>query len=664
MTQAVLTIGQALCEAIAHHQAQRLPEAERLYHAILEVKPHHPEVLSNLGDLLRQHGKLDDAVARCREALAIRPAFPEALINLGNALKEQGRLEEAVSSYAQALHLTPDNPEILLRLGSALREKGSLQEAEAAYERALAIKPQFAEALVNLGNVLLEQSRFAEAIDRYQQALAIKPDYPIALSNLGNALRESGKFGEAITCYERALAIDPNYVSALTNLGHALQQDGRLRDAASRYEQALAIKPDHAVARSALLFVRAAQADFDADRYLAAAAEWQAHCVGPHVPTRRGDFRRRPLVGRRLRLGYVSGDYRRHAVSYFIEELFARHDRTRIELVAYSASGKRDEITDRLQERSDKWVTLAGLSDLAARDCIVADEIDVLVDLSGHTAHNRLGVFALRAAPVQAHYLSFVSTGLSQMDYFVGDENVTPCETDAHFRETVWRLPRPWVTYDAKEEAPLPAWRPAQDGNLWVGSFCNIMKLSAETVDLWTRVLQALPEARLLLKTAAFGDPDVCRRLIDGFAARSIGAGRILLLDSSLTLDWRQHMACHDRLDVALDPVGGLGGGTTTLDALWMGVPVVALEGGWMATRMTSSCLRAIERSEWIARDEQDYVDKVVALARDVAGRKAMRSEQRARMAASPLCDAAGLARALEDAFIAMFARWEASSGR
>jgi len=268
----------------------------------------------------------------------------------------------------------------------------------------------------------------------------------------------------------------------------------------------------------------------------------------------------------------------------------------------------------------------------------------------------------LGAAPVQVHYLSFASTGLSQMDYFIGDEIVTPPETDGHFRETVWRLPRTWVTYDAKGKAPAQAWRPAEDGTVWVGSFNNLVKLTSETLSLWSQLLRALPEARLLLKTRGLAEPAVSQRLLDAFSGHGIPPGRVELADGSVTPDWPRHMAFYDRLDVALDPVAGIGGGTTTLDALWMGVPVITLAGDRMATRMTMSCLHAIGRTEWIAQDQQDYIDKVVALARDVEGRKAMRSEQRARMAASPLCDAAGLAHALEEAYLAMYERWAASS--
>ena len=308
---------------------------------------------------------------------------------------------------------------------------------------------------------------------------------------------------------------------------------------------------------------------------------------------------------------------------------------------------------------TEHWVGLSGLSDDAARDRIDADGIDVLIDLSGHTEHNRLGVFARRAAPVQAHYLGyFASTGLTEMDYWIGDEILTPAAADSYFSECVWRLPRVWVSYEGKLDAPVPSWRPSPDGAVWLGSFNALGKLTPATLALWAKLLHALPEGRLLLKTKALDDMSNRQRILDVMSGHGIAPERIELQGSSATPDWSAHMAYYDRLDVALDPVGGLGGGTTTCDALWMGAPIITFEGNRMASRMTASMLNAIDRSEWIARSEADYIDKTVALARDVDGRKALRFGQRKHMAASLLCNSRDLAASLENAYFEMFARW------
>jgi predicted O-linked N-acetylglucosamine transferase (SPINDLY family) len=244
------------------------------------------------------------------------------------------------------------------------------------------------------------------------------------------------------------------------------------------------------------------------------------------------------------------------------------------------------------------------------------------------------------------------------MDYWIGDSIITPAKTDHYFSETVWRLPRIWVSYDGKTEAPDSRWQSAADGTLWLGSFNNLGKITSGTITLWSKILHSMPEARLLLKTKALAEEKNRQRILDAFTIHGIGPERIELQSSRITPNWTSHMAYYDRLDIALDPVNAVCGGTTTCDALWMGVPVVSLVGDRMASRMTASMLDALGRSEWIATSEEEYMAKVVELASDVEGRKAIRANQRKHMASSPLCDAKGLAQTLETAFEAMFERW------
>ena len=596
----------------------------------------------------------------CR-ALEIKPASSDAHSNLGVALRDLGRLDDAASSFRRALEIKPDSAGAHSNLGAALQALGQPGAAAQSYRRALEIKPDYAQAHSNLGAALHDLGRLDDAVESHRRALEIEPDYAEAHSNLGNALRDLGRLDDAVASHRRALEIKPDFADAHRNLGVALRDIGRLDAAVASWRRALEIKPDYADARSNLLFLYSYHALIDPHEYLVQARNWEQTCVPAQdrQVARHRILQRSPLAGRRLRVGYVSGDYREHAVSYFMEQLFAHHDRARIELFAYPTQGVRDAVTDRLQALVEHWVPLMGIGDAAIRERIEADGIDVLIDLAGHTKHNRLGVFARRAAPVQAHYLGyFASTGLTEMDYWIGDEILTPAGTDSQFSERVWRLPRVWVSYDGKADAPVSYWRPSQDGVIWLGSFNNLGKLTAATLALWAKVLHALPEGKLLLKTKQLGEIANRRRILDAMLSHGILSERIELQDGNATPDWSAHMAYYDRLDIALDPVGAVGGGTTTCDALWMGVPVITCEGDRMASRMTASMLDAIGHPEWIARSEAEYIDKVVALARDVEQRKALRSSQRNRMASSPLCDAGGLARSLENAYFEMFERW------
>ena len=639
----------------------RLDEAVTSYRKALALKPDHAETHNNLGNALQAQGRLDEAVTSYRKALALRPDYAGAHNNLGNALRDLGQLDEAVESYRTALAIKPDYAEGHNNLGTAIQAQGKLDAAVESFRMALALKPDHAEVHNNLGNALQAQGNLDEAVESFHKALALKPDFVEAHSNLGNALGDLGRFDDSIERYRKALVLKPDFVEAHNNLGAALRAQGKLDEAVESYRRVLALRPDNADAYGNLLFLYGYHGLLDPEAYLSLACGWEQACLPAQArqAARSRMFQRSPLAGRRLRVGYVSGDYRQHAVSYYVEQLFAHHDRERIEVYAYSTHSERDAITARLQASVDHWVPAIGVSDASVRDRIEADGIDVLIDLSGHTAHNRLGVFARRAAPVQAHYLGFMaSTGLTEMDYWIGDEILTPPETDRHFSEQVWRLRRVWVSYEGKADTPVPAWSPTADGTVWVGSFNGLGKLTPATLALWAKVLHALPQGRLLLKTKDLADAGNRQRILNAMAAHGISPDRIELQDRSVTPDWPAHMAYYNRLDIALDPVGGVGGGTTTCDALWMAVPVVTLIADRMAARMTASMLSAMGHAEWIAQSEADYVDKVVALARDLEHRKALRLIQRTQMTQSHLCDAKGLARALEDAFEAMLERW------
>ena len=543
----------------------------------------------------------------------------------------------------------------------AHHQAGRLESAEALYRQILRIDPEHADALHMLGAVAHQLGRNTLAVELIGRALKVKPDYVEAHYHLGKALAVLGQLDRAVESYRRALLLNPKFAEAHNDMGSALVDLGRLDEAVACYRNTLAIKADFSDAFSNLLFLYGYQTSLNPHEYLSLARRWEIECVPASERELASNkvFRRKPLAGRRLRVGYLSGDYHEHAVSYFIEQLFAHHDKTKIELFAYSINDMRDAVTERLQTLVEHWIPVAGMTDENVLQQIEADGIDVLIDLSGHTAHNRLGVFARRAAPVQAYYLGyFASTGLTEMDYWIGDEFLTPVGTDSHFSEQVWRLPRVSWSYAGKPDAPIPAWRPSPDGTIWVGSFSNLGKLSPPTLALWARVLHALPEGKLLLKTPAFADPSSRERILDAMAGHGILPDRIELQDSSATAGWSAHMAYYDRLDIALDPVGTMGGVTTTCDALWMAVPVITLQGDRVAARATAALLSDIGHSEWVTLSEAEYLATVLALARDLNHRKMLRASLRAQMASSLLCDAKSLAKSLENAYAEMFTRW------
>ncbi|WPL13863.1 MULTISPECIES: O-linked N-acetylglucosamine transferase, SPINDLY family protein [Thiorhodovibrio] len=300
-----------------------------------------------------------------------------------------------------------------------------------------------------------------------------------------------------------------------------------------------------------------------------------------------------------------------------------------------------------------------GLSDDQAAERLRADQLDILIETSGHTEDNRLGILARRVAPVQAHYVGyFASTGLSAMDYFIGDNVLIPPEHDGHFVEQVWRLPRTRYAYDPMNQCPEPRWQPDPDGRLWLGSFNNLAKVRAQSLALWAQAMHALPEAMLLLKDKKADDPLVQARILEAMHSHGISRERIGFF--SRTPSWSEHMALYNHIDIALDTIP-FNSATTACDALWMGTPLVTLLGDQLAGRQAASILTGLGRSKWIARDADEFVAIVTALARDTKQRRHIRATQREQMQASELCDGKGLARALEQSFEQMFRRWQSA---
>src|SRR5260221_1147637 len=443
----------------------------------VELLPADPEAHNNLGNALRDLGQLDEALRCYRQATELNAEFAAAHSNLGNVLDDLGRFEAAVESHRRAVELNPDAPEAHNWLGIALKNLGRLDEAAGCYRRALELQPDFADAHGNLGNVLKSLGRLEEAIVCHRRAVALtpdspevhsnlgialndlgqlreavrchrralelKPDYAEAQSNLGTALGDLGQLEEAVACHRRALELKPNFPGAQLNLGNALKDLGRLGEALQCYRRALELKPDYVDARSnlqfAMGFLQAQPAlvlTEEARRY----GSTVSRDARPYTdwPSRSDTNPDRPL-----NVGLVSGDLRNHPVGFFIEGVVAALARDRLKLSAYQTYAKTDEVTDRLKRHIPRWAPVMGVADQKLAERIRADGIDILIDLAGHTAHNRLPVFAWKPAPIQVSWLGyFATTGVPGMDYVLVDPWSVPAAEEGHFTEEVWRLPQ------------------------------------------------------------------------------------------------------------------------------------------------------------------------------------------------------------------------------
>lgn len=590
-------------------------------------------------DALRERGQMDEALCAYQDIVEDFPDAPQAHYKLGAIY---GRLEQtklAEACYQKALALAPRFPEANNNLGLIHMQRGDLNAAEVCYRTALAERPDFLNAHLNLGGLLHDVSRLLEAEYCARRAIEISPNSSEAHARLGQAVRSHGRITESIAHFQRAADLDPKSASALTELGFCYWHLGRHKDAEQVLKAAITLAPDSLPAWSNLLlasnYTLGDRAEIFA-LHAAFGAEIRKKCGALPAPRQSG----RPDPDRRLRIGFLSGDFRRHSVAHFLKGALGHLHRNQFQLFAYYSFRTEDAVTHELKPLFHVWRGIYGVPDQETANLIAADRIDILVDLSGITAAARPLVLGRKPAPIQVNWIGYPNTtGLDCIDYRLTDSWVDPeTETGEYFSETLWRLPRPFLCYTAPPSAPEIQPPPCLSRSVVTfGSFNSRAKLSEECIDLWARVLGAVPNSRLVLKSV-FGTDDEPARdsLRQVFVARGIAPNRVEILLRRGSIE--DHLAAYNEIDIALDtyPYHGT---TTTCEALWMGVPVVTLAGDRHAARVGVSLLSSIGLEAFIADDPEEYVEVAVALAENHQGLLGLRQTMRDRMRASPLMD-------------------------
>jgi len=647
---------QLMQAAAAQHNAGQLPQAETLCRQVLQTQPNHPDALNLLGLIAFQTGRHDEAVQLIRQAIAANKRVPDYYNNLGNILITLGRFAEGEACLREMLALGP-SADAHNNLGGALQRQGRITEAVECYRRAVKLKPDSPQMWNNLGFALQSEGELDEAMRCYRRALEITPDYRDALLNLGNVLNEKGLYSEVIDLDRRLIKIEPGFTIAHSNLGHALQRQGRLAEALESYKAAFTIQPDFIEAWQNYLFGLNYAPGYSAQEIFEEHVKFgrQLEEAAAGLQLQHGNERD---PGKRLKIGYVSADFRNHAVAYFIEPVLAHHEREQIEVYCYYNHPVADEVTQRLKPLAEHWRDIGALGDDEAAQQIREDRIDILVDLAGHSAGNRLGVFARKPAPVQATWLGYLSTtGLRSIDYRITDVSADPAGlSERYYTEELVRLPDTFVCYLPIDHSPAVGALPAvKNGYITFGSFNNLAKMTPEVRTLWARVLLAVPGSRLLLKTRGLNDAQLRQQLVEDFARHDVPEDRLELVawDDS----YAQHLDRYNQVDIGLDPFP-CNGGTTSFDAMWMGVPVVTLAGDRFISRMGVSMLASLGLTELAADTPEDYVAIAARLAGDPDRLAALRAGLRERMANSPLTDARGFTLNLEKAYREMWATW------
>lgn len=655
----------ALERAIDAYERGRTDEAEALCQGVLAREPRNSRALHLLGLVAERRG--DHALAADLIASAIAGDASVGLyhFNLGNALRELGRAEDALASYARAVALDPRCFAAWFNLAQLHAERRQPEQAIAAFREAIRIEPGSAEARLGLAAALVDAAQAGDqAAARSAEALALlENDWSRAPSRarfvFAMALVGCERWTEAAAHFEALVAAHPHVAEGHSQLANCYSRLGRAADAVREYRASFRAAPDFHHALTSALGTLNAVPDATPEEVFAAHREWAATVAAPLYPVA-PRFGNAGDPNRRLRIGYVSPDLRRHPVGAMIAPVLERHDPRRVETFCYYNYPRSDAMTERMRRAAHRWRDIAALDDATVVDAIRADRIDILVDLAGHTRYTRLPAFARRPAPVQVSWLGyFNTTGLATMDYFVTDPVSSPPGQERYFVERLVRLPATRFCYEPPEFLPEVNALPARTkGHVTFGCLNPLAKLNDRVLALWAEILAAAPGARLLLQASAFNDPVMQRDFPARAAALGIASER---LELRRFVPVEEAARSYHDIDIALDPFPFCGG-MTSLDALWMGVPVVTLPQVMIAGRQTASMLANLGLPELMAGDEAAYVAAAADLARDLDRLGALRAGLRERFRRSPLADYARFTRALEHAFAEMWEAWRSAS--
>jgi predicted O-linked N-acetylglucosamine transferase (SPINDLY family) len=551
---------------------------------------------------------------------------------------QAGNVREAEHIFRNILKVQPNNVSALHFVGVICYQRKEYDLAITYIKKALQFGPDYIDAYNNLGSVLQEIGRFDEAVACYKKALELNPRFVRAYNNLANAFKEKWQLDEAILNYRKAIQLSPDLAEPYNGLANALQDQGKLEEAEECYRHALKLKPLFTYYDNLLMMMNYGsrhEAGAVFSDHLKFAQQFEAPLALAIVPHRNDCS-----SARRLRIGYVSPDFRRHSVNYFIEPVLASHNRDRFEVFCYSDVLRPDNVTERMQSYVDHWHDIKGIPDEKAAELIRKDGIDILVDLAGHTANNRLLLFARKPAPVQVSWIGYPNTtGLSTIDYRVVDSYTDPPGlTDPFYTEKLVRLPESFLCYLPDKDSPAVGDLPAmKSGYVTFGSFNYFPKVSPEAAELWAKILKAVAGSRLILKTRNFADSATRQYAIEMFIRQGVATERIELLSMKTSVE--EHLNTYNRIDIALDtfPYNGT---TTTFEALWMGVPVITFAGNIHASRVGKSLLTNMGLPELVSGTFEEYVSIAVNLAYDLKRLQAFREGLRDKMSHSPLTDA------------------------
>ncbi|MBF0224939.1 MAG: tetratricopeptide repeat protein [Desulfobacterales bacterium] len=615
---------------------------------LLEQNRENALINHEIGETLFDLGDFKEAINYYQACSKINPKNANALNNIGNCYYILEKFEEALNYYKISLELLPDNPVCNNNIGNALQKLGRFDEAVFHYKKALKLNPEYSEAYNNIGNIFQNKGKLNQALYYYQKALDLKSDNPEVLSNMGVAFLEQGKLQKAFSYFQSSVKIKPDFVKAYNNMGNTLKDEGKIDESIYFYKIALKIKPDYFEAHSNLLFAMQHMDKAKNTDIFMESQNWNkkyADTVPKYKHTKLEEFHTP------IKIGYISPDFKQHSVSFFFLPILLGHNKNEFEIYCYSDTKKNDHVTEKIKSLCHHFKIILGMSDDSVSNIIYQDKIDILVDIAGHTANNRLLVFARKPSPIQVTWLGYPdTTGLTSIDYRLTDNICDPVgDSDQFHSERLIRLEDGFLCYMPIDDAPDVSMPPFMNNNfITFGSFNNLPKITQTTISVWSSILNRLPNSILILKSRQFEDELIKNRYLNFFSNYGIDPKRIFLMPRSKNI--KEHLAYYNKIDIGLDtfPYNGT---TTTFEALWMGVPVITLKGNRHAARVGASILSRINLCELISKTQEEYIDKAVNLATNKKKLVDLKKSIRSIIRNSPLYKQESFAKKIENTY-------------
>ncbi len=616
-------------------EINKIYDAEKNLNKIITKYPNSAILYNILGGILVKKNKLEEAILNCEKSIKINPNYPEPYNNLGIALQKLNKTDAAIENYKKSIELKKNFIQAHHNLGSAYIYLDEPQNSLQHFNKALELNPLYAEAYNGLGAANEKLGKKKDALKYYKKAIEIKPKYSEAYYNLGTLLSAQSNYDEAIVNLEKAIKLNNNYEKAYNNLGNVFNILGMFEEANNAYQQAIKIKPDYAKAYSNLLFNLIYKPSFDIDYYLSEAKKFRLNCGIKQKSKINYKYEINP---KKLKVGFVSADFGDHPGGYFTLNFLKELKKKNCDLIAYPTVDRNDEFSNYFKNIFSKWDLIKNKTDKAAAEQIIDDGIHILIDAQGHSAKNRLPIFIYKPAPIQITWLGQGSTGIPEIDYFVGNNYITPRQEESHYVEKILRLPKASQCFTPPDFNLQTGTLPAIKNNfITFGCINKLSKINDEVIDLWSKILLLIPKSKLLLKNKVLDNKTAFNNIVKKFEKNKVKKEQLILEGESKNR--KELLITYNKIDIALDPFP-FQGNTTSIEAIWMGVPVITLKGNRYLFHFGESINSNLKMINWVASSKDDYILKAKNFSSNLKNLEKTRLILRKIFYQSPLFDA------------------------